>query len=110
MSAKYGLSGFLAPDGIFYECGYKEHQNLAVELVQSYKVNFFDGNENKVPEFIKFGCDHDVGKEGNGGCHVFMWESPTPKQLRWLLDNLERMTGVQQRSILSNLDSFDINL
>ncbi|WP_024634264.1 MULTISPECIES: hypothetical protein [Paenibacillus] len=29
-----GLSGFLAPDGVFHECAYQEHKDLAVRLVE----------------------------------------------------------------------------
>lgn len=107
---QYGLSGFLAPDGTFHECKYGEHRELAAELVQKYQIRFFDGDSNKVPEFIKFGCANGVGKEGNGACHAFMWSEPTGEQISWLLENLERMTGVQQRSILSHLDAFEIDV
>ncbi|ADO59778.1 hypothetical protein [Paenibacillus polymyxa] len=84
---------------------------MADELVHKYHVRFFGGDSNKVPEFIKFGCVEGVRKEGHpGSCHAFIWEEPTPQQLTWLLENLERMTDVQQRQVLSNLDAFGIDV
>ena len=35
---RYGLSGYLAPDGIFYECDYGKHSELANELIEKYKI------------------------------------------------------------------------
>lgn len=108
---KYGLSGFLAPDGTFHECKFGEHRELAAELVQQYHIRFFGGDSNKVPEFIKFGCTEGVGKEGHpGSCHAFIWDEPTPQQLTWLLENLKRMTDVQQRQVSSSLDAFGIDV
>ncbi|WP_244944320.1 hypothetical protein [Paenibacillus polymyxa] len=108
---QYGVSGFLAPDGNFYECKYGEHRVLAVELVEKFNINTFDGDSNKVPDFIKFGFVPGVGKEGDpGSCHAFIWQEPTPQQLIWLHANLEHMTGVQQRSVLSWLDAYGIDV
>lgn len=105
-----GLSGFLAPDGVFHECAYMEHKDLAVKLVKQYEVNFFDGDSNHVPCFIKFGCFPWVGKEGNSGCHAFGFDEPTEPQIVWLLANLDKMTDIQRRSVLRDLDSWDIDV
>lgn len=105
-----GLSGFLAPDGVFHECVYMEHKELAVKLVKQYEVKFFDGDSNHVPCFIKFGCYPWAEKEGNSGCHAFGFDEPTEPQVAWLLANLDRMTDVQRSSVLRNLESWDVDL
>ncbi|KJD44199.1 hypothetical protein [Paenibacillus terrae] len=107
---QYGVSGFLAPEGTLYECKYGGHRKLAADLVLQYDIRFFDGDSNKMPDFIKFGCSNDAEKEGNGACHVFMWSEPTSEQISWMLENLERMTDVQRRSVLSHLDAFGIDV
>lgn len=106
---KYGVSGFLAPDGKFYACGYGKHRELAAELVVQYKV-FFDGDSNKVPNFIKFGCSSWAGPEGDSACHCFMWDEPTSEQVEWLTANLDKLTGNQRRRILADLDLYDIEI
>ncbi|OMF30929.1 hypothetical protein [Paenibacillus sp. FSL H8-0259] len=105
-----GLSGFLAPDGIFHSCGYQEHRHLAVELVKQYDVQFFDGDSNKVPNFIKFGCFPWVDKKGDSGCHAFGHDEPTPEQAAWLLANVDRMTDIQRRQILRDLVFWEIDI
>ncbi|WJM05848.1 hypothetical protein [Paenibacillus sp. PK1-4R] len=105
-----GLSGFLAPDGVFHECAYQEHKDLAVRLVEQYKVELFEGDTNKVPNFIKFGCLPWVDKQGNSGCHVLGQNKPTNEQVTWLLTKLDRMTDVQQRLILGELHHWDIDV
>lgn len=109
MKVKYGLSGFLAPDGQFFECEYQEHQRLASNLVVKYNIQF-NGSSNEIPAFIKFGCHPWVSKEGDGGCHCFIWEEPNEKQMTFIRDNFERMTKQQQLSILRDLDSFSIDI
>lgn len=109
MKIKYGLSGFLAPDGQFFECEYHEHQRLATELVLQYKIQF-NGSSNEIPAFIKFGCHPWVGKEGDGGCHCFIWEEPTEDQLKFLKEKFQRMTKQQQLSVLRDLDSFNLDI
>lgn len=107
---KYGLSGFLAPDGEFYACGYMEHSALAVELVEKYDVRFYGGNSNEVPDFIKFGCSPWVGPEGDSNCHCFIWNEPTPEQLDWIIQHMGDMTGKQRIRVLRDLDYFDIEV
>lgn len=104
-----GLSGFLAPDGVFYECAYMKHNDLALTLVKQYGVNLFAGDSNNVPNFIKFGCVPWVDKQGNSGCHAYGHDEPTEQQVTWLLTNLDRMTEVQRRWILRDLDSREID-
>lgn len=105
-----GLSGFLAPDGVFHECEYQEHRHLAAELVKKYNVQFFDGDSNKVPNFIKFGCSPWVDKKGDSGCHAFGHDEPTPEQSAWLLSNVDRMTDIQRRQILRDLAFWEIDV
>ncbi|WP_422661613.1 hypothetical protein ACK8P5_26180 (plasmid) [Paenibacillus sp. EC2-1] len=103
---EYGLSGFLAPDGVFYPCSYLEHSALAKKLIKEYDVNLYDGDYNKL--FIKFGCDPWTGPMGTGMCHVFMFEEPTPDQLEWLNNSIDRATDKQRRIIEEHLDSYEL--
>ncbi|MFX3643338.1 MAG: hypothetical protein ACE3L7_32600 [Candidatus Pristimantibacillus sp.] len=109
MKINFGLSGFLAPDGQFFECMYQEHQRLASKLVVEYKIQFH-GSSNEIPSFIKFGCHPWVGKEGDGGCHCFIWEEPTDEQLNFIRSNFQRMTKQQQLSVLRDLNSFNLDV
>ncbi|MEM5669371.1 hypothetical protein AAHB59_13200 [Bacillus cereus] len=63
---RYGLSGYLAPDGIFYECDYGKHSELANELIEKYKIKN-KTNYNEIAtrgEFLKFGTYPWSSKEG----------------------------------------------
>lgn len=109
----YALSGYLAPDGTYYECEYQEHGTLAVELVEKYGLKIRRPDTNRFADFIKFGCYPWVdNKQGNDGCHVFMIHDmaspPTEEQVEWLVANWSRMTKNQERSVLQGLDYFDM--
>ena len=107
---EYALSGYLAPDGIYYECEYERHYKLAQELVVKYDLGIRKPDANQFGEFIKFGCYPWVSsKEGDAGCHVFvtrdLTKPPTKKQLDWLAENWWRMTAKQQRYVYMGLYS-----
>lgn len=106
---EYGVSGFLAPDGKFYDCPYGKHRELAAELVAKYNIAF-DGDSNKVANFIKFGCSSFTGPEGDSACHCFVWDEPTPNQVGWLTENLDKLTDRQRRLILADLELYDIEI
>lgn len=97
---KYGMSGYLAPDGIFYECDYGKHSELAIKLIKKYQIeDTTDYNQMATNgEFIKFGTYPWSKKEGSGGCHVF--KSPfhplSLKQAFWIKDNRHRLTDKQR--------------
>ncbi|MNM69283.1 hypothetical protein D3C81_808740 [compost metagenome] len=114
MAAQYeGLSGFLAPDGIYYACDYLGHVDLAKRLVEKYKMELFLSqlDSNEVPNFIKFGCKPWTTKEGiPGDDHAFCSDAPTPVQVSWVLANLGAMTAVQREDIRKAFKRFDVDL
>lgn len=92
-----GLSGFLAPDGVWYPCGYNEHGRLARELCEKYERNEFLGvyDQNVLAmksDFIKFGLD----REGIGHFFYNRTLPQTEVQIQWLRENTHRMT-IDQR-------------
>jgi hypothetical protein len=100
----YGLSGYLAPDGIWYPCGYQEHDVKAGELVKKYgldKTNDYNSIATK-GEFIKFGTAPWSKKEGNATCHSFLNRvvEPTQEQVEWLNQNLNKATDKQKNEVL----------
>lgn len=106
---EFGLSGYLAPDGEWYPCGYQEHRDKAVELVEAYKLKETDYNTIAMGgEFIKFGTAPWAGKEGNNMCHVFMdrLRKPTQPQIDWLRENLNGATDIQKKEVLFNFSTF----
>ncbi|PFZ80076.1 hypothetical protein COL82_04060 [Bacillus toyonensis] len=103
---RYGLSGYLAPDGIFYECDYGKHSELANELIEKYKIKN-KTNYNEIAtrgEFLKFGTYPWSSKEGCSGCHVFksLFHPLSNKQSIWIKENLDKLTD-KQRSELNRL-------
>ena len=106
-----GLSGFLAPDGAWYPCGYKEHGHLAYDLCKKYGRNeFLDSNDQNdlalESDFIKFGLDYNGATEGG---HFFYNRNipQTENQVKWLRENTHRMTEKQQHSVNVMLYHFD---
>jgi hypothetical protein len=98
-----GLSGYLAPDGSWYPCGYQEHDVKALELVKKYNLNTKDSNIIATDgDFFKFGTSPLTTKEGSEMCHVFMnrTQVPTTEQIKWLEDNLAKATIKQMREVL----------
>jgi hypothetical protein len=111
----YGLSGYLAPDGIFYECKFKEHQELAMKLKRKYKLSFLPEEYNDLAmrgEFIKFGTYPGTPKKGCSGCHVFksFSHSLTKEQVFWLRNNLDRLTDMQHQELINFLDENEIEM
>lgn len=106
-----GISGFLAPDGVWYPCGYKEHEYLANDLCKKYGRNEFldSNNQNDLAlesDFMKFGLDYNGATEGG---HFFYNRdvTQTDAQVQWLRDNMHRMTETQStyvRILLHRLD------
>lgn len=109
MMGEYGLSGYLAPDGEWFPCGYQEHCEKALELVKKYDLNDSDYNNIAVEgEFIKFGTAPWTNKEGCGECHVFLdrFRMPTDSQIKWLKQNLNRATEKQKNELLLTFSAF----
>ncbi len=107
--SKYGLSGYLAPDGEWYPCEYQEHSDKAVELVGKYKLSETDYNSIATEgEFIKFGTAPWTNKEGCGECHVFLdkFKQPTKPQIQWLSENLNKATERQKNEVLLTFSAF----
>ena len=98
-----GLSGFLAPDGVWYPCGYKEHGALAYDLCKKYGRNEFLGanNQNALAinsDFVKFGLD----RNGTTISGYFFYNRTLPQteaQVKWLRENTHRMTADQRDSV-----------
>ncbi|AMM44994.1 hypothetical protein SP15_194 [Bacillus phage SP-15] len=110
----YGLSGYLAPDGQFYECRHQEHDTVAQKLVEKYKLDVRNINSNRLGDFIKFGISPWINnKIGDHGCHVFLnldeKYSPTKEQVQWLENNWHRMTDKQAVELLRNLRHFGLD-
>jgi hypothetical protein len=106
---EYGLSGYLAPDGEWFPCEYKEHSEKALELVEKYKLEETDYNNIAMKgEFIKFGTVPWTEKEGNSMCHVFInrFKKPTLQQIEWLNKNLNKATDKQKNEVLRTFSSF----
>ncbi|MEK5209463.1 hypothetical protein [Psychrobacillus sp. FSL H8-0510] len=106
---KYGLSGYLAQDGVWYPCGYQEHCDKAVELVKIYQLNDHDYNNIAMSvEFIKFGTAPWADKEGSSICHVFIdcSRNPTEAQIEWLRKNIVRATDKQRREVELTFSAF----
>lgn len=106
---KVGLSGYLAPDGDWYPCGYLEHSEKACELVEKYHLDTSDSNLIAMGgDFIKFGTAPWATKEGCNMCHVFMNidQELTTKQVEWLEVNLIQATIKQQREVLKNFSTY----
>ncbi len=104
----YGLSGYLAPDGIFYECDYGKHGELAKKLIEKYQINYtMDYNEMATKgEFLKFGTYPWTGKEGCNGCHVFksLFHPLTNKQAMWIMENMHKLTDKQRFELKVSLE------
>ena len=101
---EYGLSGYLAPDGKWFSCGYQEHGNLAKELMELYNLDTSDSNNIAMKgDFIKFGTVPWAKKDGTDMCHVFMntTQEPTKEQVVWLDKNLINATDEQAYRVLS---------
>lgn len=100
---KYGLSGYLAPNGDWHPCDYKGHGELAKELYEKYGLDETDYNNLAMGgEFIKFGTVPWTEKEGNSMCHAFLnrLHEPTKQQLDWLNQNLNKATDKQINEVL----------
>lgn len=100
---EYGLSGYLAPDGKWFSCGYQEHGNLAKELMELYHLETGDSNNIAMQgDFIKFGTVPWTKKGGTDSCHVFMntTQEPTQAQIEWLEENLIKATDEQKGRVL----------
>jgi hypothetical protein len=101
---KYGLSGYLAPDGIWYPCEYEKHDAKAVELIKKYGLDKNDDFNSIATkgEFIKFGTAPWSKKGGNATCHCFLnrMVEPTQKQVVWLNQNLNKATDKQKNEVL----------
>ena len=109
---RYGLSGYLAPDGKFYECGYQEHQDLASELIELYslKNKSYEYNEMATEgEFLKFGTYPWSEKKGCNGCHVFKshLHTLTEQQVSWLNENMVKATDRQRFELLISLEDHE---
>lgn len=100
------MNGFLAPDGIMYECGYYGHSALAQELIEKYgtlrmnpeTLNFFYDDESLLfSGFIYFGTSANdsymfVDNENN-----FAF---TKEQLDWLdLNGKEKLKEHQLKDV-----------
>ena len=100
-----GLSGYLAPDGQWFPCGYLEHSEKACKLVEKYHLDTSDSNLIAMGgDFIKFGTAPWATMEGSNMCHVFMNidQELTKNQIEWLEVNLIHATQKQQREVLLN--------
>lgn len=100
-----GLSGFLAPDGKWYACGYAEHGDLAIELAETYALDYNETNHNDLAtegDFVKFGLNHSSDTM-NG--HVFFNHSQqlNQEQVDWLYQNVGKGTERQQRDVYRHM-------
>ena len=108
-----GMTGWLSPDGVFYECSYGEHYKFAQELMStnpeldSERIRI--GHEQgtvihgeialRELEWIPMG----VPSNGRGGVdyiHIPL-EGRTEEQIEWFEENYYHLSELQQ-SILQN--------
>jgi len=93
------MNGFLSPEGMFYECNYGGHGELAREILNSNEDKL------KIKNWIYFGYTGDLGS--NTSSYVFMNLSNDgvfyKKQIEWFKSNKGILTQGQ-------IDDFELNL
>lgn len=91
---KNGLTGWLTPDGVFFECKYSEHNIVANKLIEKYSTSEINNNL-----FVHF----TSGASGEIPA-ITAFNDFTRKQLSWVAENLNKLSSAQI-NIIKNIMS-----
>lgn len=127
--ANEGLTGWLSPGGIFYECGYGEHSELARDLLDG---DVDDRLAEELSEGV-LGISRDLGRlvGVRDGLELLKWVpmgvpetgsdvrrdylfikydvGVTEDQMEWFEKNRERLTETQYGYVLEYLEDEDMS-
>lgn len=95
------MNGFLSPEGVFYECQFRGHSELAFKLLSNMKKYTSAGfEEDKLQEvgFLYFGYTGNLGT--NSDSYMFLDNlnaKITDEQYKWFCENLHKLQEGQKK-------------